>query len=554
MATNGSLPFSSDVWSEYVQQAQAHLPSSNRLMLLGLVNVPLIFILLNAVWQVVKPRDPSLPPEVFHWLPVIGSAIHYGNDPINFLLKYREKYGDVYTFIMFGRRMTVALGPKGSNFILGGKLAQLSAEEAYTHLTTPVFGKDVVYDVPNEVLMEQKKFVKFGLSMDNFRAYVGMVEDEVNEFLNKDSSFSTFQMNDINEWGSFHSFKALAEITILTASRTLQGKEVRDSLDKTFAQRYNDLDGGFTPINFLFPNLPLESYRKRDRAQQAMSDFYVDLIRKRRNGESVDAEHDMISALMQQRYKNGRELGEREIAHIMIALLMAGQHTSSTSGTWTILHIAANPEVADKLYEEQVEHFGTGEEGKFRSMTYEEMKSLPWLDAVIRETLRVHPPIHSIMRKVISDTPVPQSLSAPSKDGAYVVPKGHFVLSSPAVSQVDPQVWRDALTWDPARWFDADGIAAQAYKTYADGNGEKIDYGFGSISKGTESPYQPFGAGRHRCIGEQFAYLQIGTVIATLIRKLELRMDTDVPEHNYHTMITTPKEPCDIRYRRRHFD
>ncbi|KAI5114842.1 hypothetical protein M0805_000193, partial [Coniferiporia weirii] len=154
----------------------------------------------------------------------------------------------------------------------------------------------------------------------------------------------------------------------------------------------------------------------------------------------------------------------------------------------------------------------------------------------------------------ISDIPVPPTLSAPSKDSAYVVPKGHFVLSSPAVSQVDPRVWSDSLEFNPLRWFEADGVAQQAYKTYSDEHGEKIDYGFGAVSKGTESPYQPFGAGRHRCIGEQFAYLQIGTIISTMIRKLELRLDGAVPEHNYHTMITTPKEPCDIRYRRRHFD
>lgn len=103
---------------------------------------------------------------------------------------------------------------------------------------------------------------------------------------------------------------------------------------------------GFTPINFLFPNLPLESYRKRDRANKKMTEFYVDIIKKRRNGTSSSDETDMIAALMQQKYRNGRTLSDEEIAHIMIALLMAGQHTSSTSGSWAMLHIAANPDVA----------------------------------------------------------------------------------------------------------------------------------------------------------------------------------------------------------------
>jgi sterol 14alpha-demethylase len=154
------------------------------------------------------------------------------------------------------------------------------------------------------------------------------------------------------------------------------------------------------------------------------------------------------------------------------------------------------------LYQEQVKHFGRPD-GTFRPTTYEELRELPVLDSVIRETLRVHPPIHSIMRYVRDDVAVPPTLSAPSEDRTYVVPKGHYVLASPAVSQMDPLVWRDADKWDPSRWSDPEGVAAQALKTYVDEKGEKIDYGFGAVSKGTESPYQPFGAGRHRCIGEQ---------------------------------------------------
>jgi sterol 14-demethylase len=154
-------------------------------------------------------------------------------------------------------------------------------------LTTPVFGKDVVYDCPNEKLMEQKKFMKVGLCMDTLRAYVGMVENEVSEFLKKDPSFRIFQMNDINEWGQIDVLKVTQEITILTAACTLQGKEVRGNMDTTFAQLFSDLDGGFTPLNFLFPNLPLESYRRRDRAQKKMAEFYINIIKARKEGTSM---------------------------------------------------------------------------------------------------------------------------------------------------------------------------------------------------------------------------------------------------------------------------
>jgi len=119
----------------------------------------------------------------------------------------------------------------------------------------------------------------------------------------------------------------------------------------------------------------------------------------------------------------------------------------------------------------------------------------------------MHPPIHSIMRYVRDDVAVPATLASPSEDTTYVIPKGNYVLACPLVSQVDPSTWKEADKWEPSRWNDSEGVAAQAYKMYADESGEKIDYGFGAVSKGTESPYQPFGAGKHRCIGEQVCLL-----------------------------------------------
>ncbi|KAL6299285.1 cytochrome P450 [Sparassis latifolia] len=528
----------------YLAQAQNYLPPTPRLLVIGLLYTPIAFVVLNVLYQLL-PSSGSKPQVVFHWIPWFGSAAAYGQDPVSFFKECREKYGNVFTFILLGKRVTVALGPQGNNFVLGGKHTVLAAEDVYGPLTTPVFGKDVVYDCPNELLMEQKKFVKYSLTMERFRSYVGMVEDEIVEYFRTDPQFRIYQMNDINEWGAFKPNKVLAEITILTASRTLQGKEVRDNMDKGFAELFHDLDNGFTPLHWMFQNLPLPSYRKRDAAHAKMSTFYEQILRNRRaTGEDPD---DVMSSLAKQHYRSGRALKDHEIAHIMIALLMAGQHTSSASGTWAILRLAANPDVAEQLYQEQVKLLATPD-GRFRDMTYDDLRSLPILDAVIRETLRIHTPIHSIMRLAHSDIPVPQSLAAPSENSVYVVPKGDIVLASPGLSQMEPSVWKDADTWDPSRWYDQDGFAAHAQKTYDEDT--KVDFGFGLVSKGTDSPYLPFGAGRHRCIGEQFAYLQIGVLISTFVRHLELRLEGEFPKPDYSSMMVSPF-PCEVAYRRR---
>ena len=139
-----------------------------------------------------------------------------------------------------------------------------------------------------------------------------------------------------------------------------------------------------------------------------------------------------------------------------------------------------------------------------------------------------------IQRNVKQDLPVPPSLAAPSKDGQYIIPAGHLVLASPLVAQMDPRVWRDYDQWLPSRWTDASASNTAVSAAFKDEDeSAKVDYGFGLVSKGTDSPYQPFGAGRHRCIGEQFAYVQLGAIIGTVVRHMELRIAA-VPPQNYH--------------------
>ncbi|KAH9016356.1 hypothetical protein EDB85DRAFT_2207832 [Lactarius pseudohatsudake] len=155
-------------------------------------------------------------------------------------------------------------------------------------------------------------------------------------------------------------------------------------------------------------------------------------------------------------YRNGIPPPDHEIAHILISLLIAGQ--------------------------------------TLRQPT-DELKSLPVLDSIIRETLRMH---HQ----------------STASYGADLI--GHYVLACPAVSQVDKSLWFKPEEWIPSRWTNSEGQAQQAFEQYAVENGEKVDYGFGAL----------------------------GTLISTVDRNVEMRILTRVPPPNYHTMISTlPKQP-----------
>ncbi|KAK3686994.1 Lanosterol 14-alpha-demethylase [Vermiconidia calcicola] len=505
-------------------------------------------ILLNVLRQLVT-RHPNEPPIVFHWVPFIGSTITYGIDPYKFFFSCRQKYGDVFTFILLGKKTTVCLGTKGNDFILNGKLKDVNAEEIYSPLTTPVFGSDVVYDCPNAKLMEQKKFVKFGLTTSAFRSYVGLISKEVQDFFSKDNPHKKFASTS----GTVNLPPVMAELTIYTASRSLQGKEVRERFDSTFADLYHDLDMGFTPINFMLPWAPLPQNRKRDYAQRTVASTYMSIIKQRREEgdlKSGEREEDMIWNLMNCSYKDGTPIPDHEVAHMMIALLMAGQHSSSSTITWIFLRLASKPSIQDDLLQEQKDVLGVNEDGTLPALTYDDLSRLPLHTQTVKETLRIHAPIHSVMRKVkqplvIEGTP-------------YIIPTTHTLLAAPGVTSRIDDHFPEPMTWEPHRW---DESPASKYTHLApahvkEGVAEETeDYGYGLVSKGAASPYLPFGAGRHRCIGEQFAYVQLQTILANLIRDFNFYnvqgKEGEVVGTDYSSLFSRPLNPAVVRWERR---
>ncbi|KAF2141798.1 uncharacterized protein K452DRAFT_271576 [Aplosporella prunicola CBS 121167] len=492
------------------------------------------FVVLSIVVNVLKQvlcKDTTKPPVVFHWIPFIGSTVTYGMEPYKFFFSNREKYGDVFTFILLGKPTTVCLGTKGNDFILNGKLKDVNAEEIYSPLTTPVFGKGVVYDCPNSKLMEQKKFVKFGLTSEALRSYVGLITAEVQDYVKRTPVFKGHS-------GTFDVPKTMAEVTIFTASRSLQGKEVRDKFDSSFADLYHDLDMGFTPINFMLPWAPLPHNRRRDAAHNKMVEVYSEIIRNRRAGKVQKDSEDMVWNLMASTYKDGTPLPDREIACIMIALLMAGQHSSSSTISWILLRLASRPDIAEELLEEQKNVLGAD----LPPLQYEDLSKLPLHAQVVKETLRIHAPIHSIMRKVKSPMVIESS-----NGKQYTIPTSHTLMSSPGVSATSSEHFPNPDQWEPHRW---DGEAPAASKD----DEEQIDYGYGLVSKGTNSPYLPFGAGRHRCIGEQFAYLQLQTILGNMIREFKFRNvdgSKKVVDTDFSSLFSQPLRPATVEWERR---
>lgn len=355
------------------------------------------------------------------------------------------------------------------------------------------------------------KFVKFGLSQSALESYVRLISKETADFFEK---YHDFNRESKAKTGTLEVTSAMAELTIYTASSSLQGAEVRQQFSSDgsrIANLYHDLDMGFSPVNFFLPSwVPLPRNKRRDIAQREMTRLYTDIITKRRQqeqkanqtAEAAEAK-DMIWNLMQNcTYKDGSPLPDKEIAHMMIALLLGGHHSSSAVIAFAILSLALNPDIQEELYEEQVRILGDQE------LTYEKLQRLMFHGHVIRETLRLYNPIHSIMR-LARKTLV---IQGEERSNGVPVPEGDILLASPAFSARDKAYFGEPLKWDPHRWEQKLDII--------DDEGEDDN---DTLGKGSNSPYLPFGGGRHRCIGEKFAYVQLGVILAIFVRSFRVR-------------------------------
>ncbi len=277
-----------------------------------------------------------------------------------------------------------------------------------------------------------------------------------------------------------------------------------------FAELYAICEKGLNQIAFFWPNAPLPSFRRRDRARVELVKLIGKVVNARR-AKGVRGD-DMLQALIDARYKDGRGLTDDEITGILLVVIFAGHHTSSVTSAWTGIELHRNAGQLAPVLDELDRVLAPGE-----PPSYQTMRQCERLDWAVRETLRLHPPLIMLMRKVLKDFTF----------RGFQVPAGQMLLVSPAAAHRLPTFFRDPDRFDPER--------------YSPDREKEIH------------PYAwvPFGAGKHKCLGHPFAMLQIKTVWATLLREFEFELVEDRYEPDYDAMVVGPKQPCRIRYRRR---
>ena len=433
-------------------------------------------------------------------LPVLGNMLEFAKNPFSYLMKLRKTLGEIGEFRMFHQEMVLLTGPEANEAFFRAPDSQLDQSQAYK-IMTPIFGKGVVFDAPPHKKDQQLKMLMPVLRDKPMRSYSQVIVQEVEELI-----------ADWGDCGEIDLMEFMKELTIYTSSHCLLGKEFRYELNEEFAFIYRDLEKGVNPLAFVFPYLPLPVFRRRDKARARLQELVTGIIAKR--ALKSEKSEDAFQLLIDAEYDDGSRLSPHEITGMLIGTIFAGHHTTAGTAAWTIIELARQASITEQVVIELDRIFGT--EGE---VTFQSLREIPKLENVIKEVLRLHPPLMFLIRKVVQDLHFKQ----------YIIKKGKYVCTSPRVSHRIQEIFSNPEMFDPDRYTPERHEDARPFSWIA------------------------FGGGKHKCSGNAFAMLQLKAILSILLRRYTFEM-VDEP-HVYHDdfneMVVKPASPCRVRYVKR---
>ena len=440
------------------------------------------------------------PPKMPGALPLFGHMLKFGKNPFLYMMNLRNSLGEIGEFRMFHQKMVLMTGPEANEAFFRAPDAQLDQSQAYK-IMTPIFGKGVVFDAPPHKKDQQLKMLMPVLRDKPMRGYAQVIVQEVEDMI-----------AGWGEAGEIDLLEFMKELTIYTSSHCLLGDEFRYELNEEFAKIYHDLEKGVNPLAFVFPYLPLPVFRRRDKARARLQELVTGIIAKR--ALKAEKSDDAFQLLIDSKYDDGTSLSPHEITGMLIGTIFAGHHTTAGTAAWTLLELARRPEQLELVLTELDQLFGFDGD-----VTFQSLREIPVLENVVKEVLRLHPPLIFLIRKVMKDFHFK----------GYTVKAGKYVCASPRVSHRIAEIFPDPEKFDLERYSEERQEDARPFSWIA------------------------FGGGKHKCTGNAFAMLQLKAIFSILLRRytFELVDEKDQYQDDFTQMVVQPLSPCRVRYVKR---
>jgi cytochrome P450 len=446
----------------------------------------------------------------------VRQLVRFAHNPIRFVEDCHARYGDVCTIHFTGLPPIVHLATaEAAREVFSASDTEMSAGEAGFALELLV-GRSALIRLDGARHKRERKLMMpavHGERLVGFGAEMCRVTDDV---LSKLRPGQTIALQEV-----------MQEITVQVILRTVFGVEGThpikellvdflrlamkpevtvlamltggDKLRRSLALRYAPFVEKVARLGGPFAHLPLGELAQCARELDVV---LFDEIRRRR--AKTEGRTDVMSVLIDAVDDEGRGLSDDELRDEMMTLLVGGNETTETSLSWAIALCLQNPNVLARLRAECESVFGSA--GELDSSRVPELR---YVDAVIRETMRLYPISVGVMRR----------LKQPMTIGGAALPAGVMVLPSAYLVHRDPAIWPEPLRFDPSRFLER---------------------------KPRLGEWFPFGGGLRTCLGMAFSLYEMKIVLARIFQRVTLRLDGPIPPLAQRSFLLGPAAPIPV--------
>ena len=311
----------------------------------------------------------------------------------------------------------------------------------------------------------------------------------------------------LSAWGAradtdepFLAFPAYKELTLDMAAAIFIGVDLGPTTQK-MNQSFEDLvAASMSRVRLPIPGL---EFHRGLKGREFMLDFLGDLLPKKRAGDGLD----LLTRLCHAETEEGERFSDQEILDHTIFLMMAAHDTTTSTLSSMTYELARNPGWQERVREECR---GLGTE----HLAFDQVESTESLNWVMKETLRLYPPLPVIPRVATEEF----------RFGGHEIAKNSMVVISPIHTHRMAEWWDDPGRFDPERFSPA-----------------RAEHERHSHS------WVPFGGGPHMCIGLRFAELQVKAVVHQLVQRFRIRIPDGYEMPVQQAPISKPRDGLPIQ-------
>ncbi|XP_046361189.2 cytochrome P450 26A1-like [Haliotis rufescens] len=457
-------------------------PSERSVLAIMSVLMPSILpmILLVTSWQLwyiynVNCRDQTcklpLPPGSMG-LPVIGETLNLVLMGAKFYKQRLKSYGNVFKTHILGNPTIRVVGAKNIRKILLGEHSLVTAY--WPKSVRTLMGEGTVTHAMGDTHRHRRKVILKAFSHKALSSYVGAVQDVTRSY--------------IQRWcqqGYVFGYPECKSMTFKTACRVLVGFKVSEKEHQQLLETFGEFMDSLFSLPF---NVPGSGFNKGLNARHKLLSKIEECLQQRKEeGSGFDA----LSLMMG--IDGEEKLTLEELKDVGLELLFAGHATCASAASSLLLHLAKNKHVVDRITEELRDH-GLDEDDT--ELSLEKIGQLKYVSNVVKEVLRLAPPIGGGFRKALKTFEI---------DG-YQIPKGWTVAFSIRETQELTEIFSESDKFNPDRW--------------------------NSVSD-DRFHYIPFGGGSRTCAGKELAKLMLKIFAIELARNCTWRLLNESSKMKY---------------------